>query len=68
MPPISLKNRNVSFRVKQWEINNQSTFLNSQHFEGRRACWSSRMGLGQTHKQEFKKKSICITKEKKRLM
>jgi hypothetical protein len=29
-------------RIRSWSV-----FPSSQHFENRRACWSSRMGLGQ---------------------
>jgi hypothetical protein len=42
--------------------------LNSQHFGGRRACWSSGMGLGRTHKQEFKMISTYTTKKKGQLV
>jgi hypothetical protein len=41
---------------------------NSQHFGGRRACWSSGMGLGGIHKQEFMMKSTYTTKKKKQLV
>jgi hypothetical protein len=35
----------------------------SQHFGVRKACWGFGMGLGQTHKWEFKMRSNCtITK------
>jgi hypothetical protein len=50
-------------KKKSW-----STFPNSQHFMGRRACWSSGMGLGRTHKRKFKMKSIYTTKKKRRLV
>jgi hypothetical protein len=44
------------------------TFLNSQHFKGRKVCWIFKMGLGWTHKRKFKVISTCITKKKKRLV
>jgi hypothetical protein len=40
------------------------TLIITWHFEGRRACWSSRMGLRQTHKQKFKMKSTCVTNDR----
>ncbi len=40
----------------------------TQHFGGRKACWSSRMGLRRTHKQEFKTRSTCTTKKKGQLV
>jgi len=43
-----------------------STLPNSQHFRARRACLSSGMGLGRTHKREFRMKSTCITKKRGR--
>ncbi len=43
-------------------------FPNSQHFEGRKACQSSKMGLGKTHKQKFKMKSTYKTKKGRQLM
>jgi hypothetical protein len=51
------------------EKKNQNMFLNLQHFWGKRGtCWSFRMGVERTHKQEFKMKSTCTTKEKGRLV
>ncbi len=43
-------------------------FLCLQHFKGRKVCYNSKMGLGWTHKQEFKIKSTCTTNEKRWLM
>jgi len=37
---------------------------NSQHFGGRRVCWSSEIKLGWTHKQKFKMRSTCIIKKR----
>jgi len=44
-------------RIQRWvlgettkEEKNWGTLLNLQCFGGRRVCWSSGMGLGQTHK------------------
>jgi hypothetical protein len=62
-PPNSSKDPKVGPWRKQRK-KNWSMLYNSQHFEGRRACWSSRMGLGWTCKQEFKMRSICTTKKK----
>jgi hypothetical protein len=47
---------------------NWGTLFNMQHFKGRRACWSSRMGLGRSHKPKFKMKLICTTKKKRQLV
>jgi hypothetical protein len=65
-PPNFLKNPNVGPKTKQWkkkEKESWATFSNSHHFGGKRACWSSGMGLGWTHKWEFKMKSTGITKK-----
>ncbi len=43
-------------------------FPNSKHFRGRRMCLSSRMGLGWTHKREFKMRSTCTTKKRGKLV
>jgi hypothetical protein len=40
-------------------------FSNSQHFMSKNACSSFEMGLKQTHKQEFERKSTYTTKGKK---
>ncbi len=50
------------------EKKNCSMLLNSQYFEGRKACWSSEMKLKQTHKEKFKMRSTCITKKIRQLM
>jgi len=50
------------------EKKNCNILLNSQHFGGRKACWSSEMKLKQTHKEEFKMKSTCIIKKIRQLM
>jgi hypothetical protein len=50
------------------EKDNYDMFLNSQHFEGWRACWSSKMKLRQTYKQKFKMRSIYTTKKRGHLM
>jgi hypothetical protein len=41
----SLIDSNVSLRLKQQKDAKLGTFPDSQHFRGRRACWSSGMGL-----------------------
>jgi len=65
MPPNSLRNPNVNPKVKHpKEIKNLGMFPSSQHLRGRKLCWSSRMGLRQIHKQEFKMKSTCTTRKK----
>ncbi len=43
-------------------------FINSQHFKGRRVCWSYGMGLRQTHKWGFKMRSTRTTKKRKQLV
>jgi hypothetical protein len=43
-PKDGYQNKTIE-EEKSW-----GTFFNSQHFEGRKVCWSSRMGLGQIHK------------------
>jgi hypothetical protein len=52
-----------NMRRKSW-----GTLPNSQHFGGRRACWSSKMGLWWIRKREFKMISTCITKKIGRLV
>jgi hypothetical protein len=45
-PPNSLIDSTSSPKVKNNKrIRSWGTFLNLQHFGGRRACWSSRMGI-----------------------
>jgi len=46
----------------------QSTFPNLKPLWGKKVCWNSKMGLKQIHKQEFKMKSTCITKERRWLV
>jgi hypothetical protein len=41
-PPNFLRDPNVGTPTKKLK----SWGLNSQHFKGRRACWSFKMGLG----------------------
>jgi hypothetical protein len=67
MPPNFSKDPKVSPKEKTTEEEKEEswvTFPNSQDFKGRRACWSSRRGLRQTHKRKFKMKSTFTTKKK----
>ncbi len=50
-PAHSLKDSNANPKVETKEKKNRSTFLSSQYFEGRRACWSSRMRTRMNDKQ-----------------
>jgi hypothetical protein len=46
-PPNYSRDPNVGPKMKQWKKKKVgSTFPISQHFRGRRACWSFGMGLG----------------------
>ncbi len=68
-PPNSSRDPKVGPRVKTLEEEESWGMLfNLKDFRGRRACWSFEMGLGWTHKREFKMKSTCTTKKKKQLM
>ncbi len=58
----------VGQRTKQWNKKRVGARSLSQHFRGRRVCQSSRMGLGQIHKQRFKMKSTYIIKKRRWLM
>jgi len=67
-PQISQETQRWVLKWNNMKRKSWGTLLNSQHFGGRRACWSSKMGLGWTHKQELKMMSTCTTKKRRRLM
>ncbi len=50
-PPSSLMDSAVNLKVKTIEGGSWGTLLGSQHFGGKRACWSSRIGTRMSDKQ-----------------
>jgi len=67
MPPNSSRNPKVGPRMKQWKKKRVGV-SSLTHNMGRKACWSSKMGLEQIHRREFKIRSTCTTKKRKQLM
>jgi hypothetical protein len=68
MLPNSSKDPKVGPRMKTKKEESWGMFPNSQHFRGRKVCWSSEMGLGQTHKRKFNMRSTCTTKKRGQLV
>jgi hypothetical protein len=50
-PPNSLINSTANPKVKSTRIRSWGTFPNSQHFEGKGACWSSKRGTKTSDKR-----------------
>ncbi len=53
----------ITKEEKSW-----GTFFDSQHFEDKKMCWSSRIRLKWTHKWELKMRSTYTTKKRKQLV
>jgi hypothetical protein len=51
--PTSFIYSNVSLRWNNERVKSWGTFFNSQHFEGRGACWSSGMGTRKSDKHQL---------------
>jgi hypothetical protein len=63
-PPNSLKYLNVGPKVKQQKNKKVRARSVAHVFRGRRACWSSRMGLVWIHKWEFKMSQLAQPRKK----
>jgi hypothetical protein len=50
-PPSSLMDSMQVQKWRHWKEKELGAFPDSQHFGGRRACWSSRMGIRKINKQ-----------------